>query len=77
LGNIEAIKEGVTAELGIAVIPREAVELEIANGDLAMLEVEGFPLQRQWYMVHLQGRRLARAATGLWEIFLQSSINKR
>ena len=72
LGSIEAIKEGVAAGLGIAVMPREAVELEIANGDLAVLNVEGFPLQRQWYMVHLQGRRLARAATVLRELFLQS-----
>jgi LysR family transcriptional regulator, low CO2-responsive transcriptional regulator len=75
LGSIEAIKEGVVAGLGIAVIPREAVELEIANGDLVMLNVEGFPLQRQWYMVHLQGRRLARAAAVLRKIFLQSRRN--
>jgi DNA-binding transcriptional LysR family regulator len=69
----------VIAGLGIAVIPREAVELEIACGDLALLDVEGFPLQRQWYVVHLRDRRLARAATTLRELFLQSrnSTDKR
>jgi DNA-binding transcriptional LysR family regulator len=72
LGSIEAIKEGIAAGLGIAVVPWKSVELEIASGDLAMLDVQGFPLKRQWYMVHLRGRKLSRAATALRQLFLQS-----
>jgi DNA-binding transcriptional LysR family regulator len=71
LSSIEAIKEGVIAELGIAVVPLESVELEITDGDLVMLDVQGFPLKRQWYVVHLKGRRLSRAATVLRQLFLQ------
>ncbi|HEY6408327.1 MAG TPA: LysR substrate-binding domain-containing protein [Ktedonobacteraceae bacterium] len=71
LGSIEAIKEGVAAELGIAVLSRESVELEIANGDLAILDVQGFPLKRQWYVVHVKGRRLSRAASALRQLLLQ------
>ncbi len=70
LGSIEAIKEGVVAGLGIAVLPREAVALEIASGDLAVLDVEGFPLKRQWYVVHVKGRRLSLAAAALRQLFL-------
>ena len=72
LGNIEATKEGVAAELGIAVLPRESVELELASGDLVMLDVQGFPLQRQWNVVHVKGRRLPLAANALWQVLLQS-----
>ena len=72
LGNIEATKGGVAAELGIAVLPRESVELELASGDLVVLDVQGFPLQRQWYVVHVKGRRLSLAANALQQLLLQS-----
>jgi len=72
LGNIEATKEGVAAELGIAVLPRESVTLELASGDLVVLDVQGFPLQRQWYLVHDKGRRLSMAANALRQLLLES-----
>jgi len=72
LGNIEATKEGVAAGLGIAVLPRESVALELASGDLVVLDVQGFPLQRQWYVVHVKGRRLSLAANALRQLLLQS-----
>ena len=74
LGSIEAIKEGVTAELGIAVLSRESVALEVANGDLTLLDVQEFPLKRQWYVVNLKGRRLSRAASALQQFLLQNRI---
>lgn len=74
LGSIEAIKEGVAAELGIAVLPREAVVYELANNDLVMLDVQGFPLKRQWHVVHLHGRRLSRVASELRDFLLQSQV---
>ena len=72
LGSIEAIKEGVTAGLGIAVLSRESVALEVASGDLAILNVQGFPLKRQWHIVHVKGRRLSLAAIALREFLLES-----
>lgn len=75
LGSIEAIKEGVAAGLGIAVLSRESIALEVANGDLAILDVEGFPLQREWHVVHLKGRRLSLAATALQEFLLHSKVS--
>jgi len=75
LGNIEATKEGVAAGLGIAVLPYESVALELASGDLVVLDVEGFPLQRHWYVVHVKGRRLSLAANALRQLLLQSSTD--
>src|SRR6266702_102537 len=72
LGNIEATKEGVAAGLGIAVLPRESVALELASGSLVVLDVQGFPLQRQWNVIHVKGRRLSLAASALWQLLLQS-----
>lgn len=72
LGNIEATKEGVAAELGIAVLPYESVAFELASGDLVVLDVQGFPLRRQWYVVSVKGRRLSLAANALRQLLLQS-----
>ena len=77
LGSIEAIKEGVAAGLGIAVLSRESVALEVANGDLAMLDVQGFPLKRQWYVVNLKERRLSRAASALQLFLLQNRVGSQ
>src|SRR5258708_509521 len=71
LGSIEAIKEGVAAGLGIAVLSRESVALEVANGDLATLEVQGFPLQRVWHILTAQGIKLSLAAEALRVPLLQ------
>lgn len=77
LGNIEATKEGVMAELGIAVLPHESVALELAHGDLVVLDVQGFPLRRQWYIVHVKGRRLSLAADALRLLLQQSRSDSR
>ncbi len=77
LDSIEAIKEGVIAELGIAVLSRESVAFEIATGDLVILDVQGFPLQRQWNVIHLKGRRLSRAAVALRELLLQNKVGSQ
>ena len=69
-GSIEAIKEGVAAGLGISVLSREAVALEVASGDLAILDVAGFPLQRVWQIVRVKGRRLSLAAEALRQSLL-------
>lgn len=71
LGSIEAIKEGVAADLGVAVLPWDAVSFEISSGDLITLDVEGFPLERHWHLVHLRGRRLSLAAQAFRELLLQ------
>ncbi len=71
--SIEAIKEGVIAGLGVAVLSRESVALEVAHGDLAVLDVQGFPLKRQWHLVHLKGRRLSLPAAALRQFLLQDN----
>ncbi|APE31949.1 LysR family transcriptional regulator [Halomonas aestuarii] len=52
LGTNEAVKQGVMAQLGVAVLPRLAVRLEIEAGLLAPLDLPGFPLRHSWCTVH-------------------------
>jgi len=62
LGSNGAIKQAVSAGLGLGVLSRQAIQLETQAGKLRVLNVEGFPVERQWNIVRLRGRRLSIAA---------------
>jgi len=59
LGSSEAVKQGVMAGLGVAILSLHSVRLEREAGKLVVLDMEGFPLIRRWYAVHLKGRTLS------------------
>ena len=67
LTNAEGIKQGVIGGLGIGVLSNHSLRLELDAGELAVLDVTGFPLRRRWYVSHREGKRLSRAA----QVFLQ------
>jgi len=58
LGSNGAIKHAVESGLGLAVISRYACALEFSSGRLVELDVRGFPIRRDWHIVHLRSRRL-------------------
>lgn len=62
LGSTEAMKQGVMGGLGIAILSLHSLRLELDTHELTVLDVQGFPLRRQWYAVHRQGKRLSNAA---------------
>ena len=62
LGANAAIKEAVAAGLGIAVLSRATVTLDLELGRLVALDVQGFPLRRQWHITWPRGKRLSTAA---------------
>jgi len=58
LGSNGAIKHAVESGLGLAVISRYACALELSSGRLVELHVRGFPIRRDWHIVHLKYRKL-------------------
>lgn len=70
LGSSEAIKQGVMAGLGIAIVSYHSIQLELESGKLALLDVEGFPLVRRWYAVHRKEGRLSLSAQTFLEYML-------
>ncbi|WP_053959303.1 LysR family transcriptional regulator [Sulfobacillus thermosulfidooxidans] len=73
LGNNSTIKQGVAHGLGIAVISRRVIQLELESKRLVILPVEGFPLKRYWYVVHLRGHYLPPPAKALKDLLLQQA----
>jgi len=58
----EAIKQSVQAGLGLGVLSRDSIQMELALGRLAILDVDEFPIMRHWYVVHRKGKRLSVVA---------------
>lgn len=52
LGSNEAIKHAVAGGLGIAVLSAHTLALERSSDELAILNVEGFPIRRHWYLAY-------------------------
>lgn len=62
LGSNEAIKHAIVGGLGISILSLHTLTLEGADGPVAMLDVEGFPIPRQWYLVYPKGKELSLVA---------------
>ena len=57
-----AIKQGVEEGLGLAIVSIHTLERELESGRVVVLDVENFPIRRQWYIVHRSGKRLSAVA---------------
>jgi DNA-binding transcriptional LysR family regulator len=62
MGSNETIKQAVMAGLGVALISGHTVATEVEAGRLALLDVRGLPIRRQWYAVRRADRILGPAA---------------
>jgi len=62
LGSNEAIKHAVVAGLGLSVLSLHTLSLEGADGPVAILDVEGFPILRCWHIVYPKGKELSLVA---------------
>ncbi len=71
LGSSEAIKQAVMAGLGISVLSRHNLRLELAHNYISVLDVKGFPLFFRWYAVHLKGKRLSLASRTFLQFLLE------
>jgi len=72
LGSNEAIKHTVVAGLGVAVLSLHTLSLEGANGPVGVLDVEGFPIERKWYLAHTKDKELSLIAKEFLEFAKES-----
>ena len=54
--TVEAIKQAVMADLGIAFLSMQSVTAEVQAGQLAVLDVVGLPIRRQWFAISRSDR---------------------
>ncbi|HYZ31188.1 MAG TPA: LysR family transcriptional regulator [Crenalkalicoccus sp.] len=72
IGSNETIKQAVMAGMGIALLSAHTIAAEVEDGRLVVLDVEGLPMVRQWFVVRRAEKRLLPAALALWDNLVRS-----
>ena len=70
LGSNETIKRAVAAGFGLSFVSAHVIAFDIRAKRLAVVDVEGFPVMRRWYVVERRGKRLPPAAQAFKRILL-------
>lgn len=66
--TLEAIKQLVEQDIGVALIPRAAVQRETISGQLVALKVKEMRLERKLYLIHRKGTKLSHAGRAFLNI---------
>ena len=61
----ETIKQAVMAGMGLSFLSLRTIRHELSSGHLTLLDIEGLPIVRHWYVTHLSTKRLSPAAKRL------------
>jgi len=69
----EAIKQSVGANIGIGIISRQSIEMELETKRLCILNVVGFPIVRNWNIVQRKNKRLSTAAQAFQRFLLEEA----
>ena len=77
LGSNEAIKHAVVGGLGLAIVSLHTLTLAGVHGAVAVLDVEGFPIMREWHLVYPQGKELSPVSKAFVEFIRErhDSVN--
>ncbi|MHB1299692.1 MAG: LysR substrate-binding domain-containing protein [Burkholderiales bacterium] len=71
MSTTEAVKQAVQAGMGLGILSLDTVLLEVETGRLKVLDVEGFPIIRHWYLVHRLNKRLSSVAEAFKSFLLK------
>ena len=73
--STETIKQAVIAGMGIGFLSAHTISQEIRSGSLKLLDVRGFPLMLNWYVVHRQHKRLPPVALAFKDFLLSEGAS--
>jgi DNA-binding transcriptional LysR family regulator len=68
LGSTEAVKNAVSARLGVAIVSRLTVEQELIAGSLVAIELADLTIRRALHLVELRGKTRSPAAIRFLEL---------
>ncbi|WP_026079584.1 LysR family transcriptional regulator [Spirulina subsalsa] len=73
LGSNEAIKQAIAGGLGISILSQHTLNTEGDRSELAILNVQHFPIQTHWYASYLRGKQLSVIAQTFLDYLLAES----
>jgi len=74
LGSNEAVRRAIAAGLGCAFVSDLSIQNNLRHGELFKIDVEGFTIERQLWLVRLRERTASPAATAFSELLQQSAV---
>ncbi|MDR5775142.1 MULTISPECIES: LysR family transcriptional regulator [unclassified Caballeronia] len=60
--STETIKQAVIAGMGVSFLSAHTISMELQVGKLAVLDIKGFPVMLNWFVVHRNNKRLPPVA---------------
>ena len=66
IGDNEAIKQAIIANMGISVISKQSIKIELKHKLIAQLHVKGFPVKHTWYLVKNKEKTLPPIAKSFY-----------
>jgi DNA-binding transcriptional LysR family regulator len=75
MSSNETIKQAVMAGMGLSFLSLHTLGLELRNGLLRVLEVDGTPIMRTWNIVHLLSKQLSPAAQAFRYYLIEEGEN--
>ncbi len=73
MNSNDAIKQSVETGLGLGVASIHTLEHELKEGRLKIIDAEGFPLRRSWYLVQRKDKRLSPLAEKFRDYVLEQA----
>jgi DNA-binding transcriptional LysR family regulator len=73
--STETIKQAVIAGMGVSFVSAHTISQELKSGSLCVLDVEGFPLMLNWYVVHRRTKRLPPVAQAFKDFLLSDGAS--
>lgn len=70
ISSNEAIKQAIVGGLGLSILSNHSLTLEGENGPLVVLNVEGFPIQKHWYIIYPATKQVSIVAQTFLEYLL-------
>jgi len=74
--STETIKQAVIAGMGISFLSAHTISLELQVGNLAVLDVQGFPVLLNWFLVHRKNKRLPPVAEAFKNFLLSEGATQ-
>lgn len=71
--STETIKQALIAGMGVSFLSAHTITRELQARSLAVLDVQGFPMMAQWYVVHRRHKRLPPVAQAFRQFLLEEA----
>lgn len=73
--STETIKQAVVAGFGIAFLSAHTIGLDLLAGNLVVLDVEDFPAQLNWYLVHNRTKHLTPVTAAFKDFLMREGAS--